>query len=164
MQTEPTQWRDPRPTRFRLAGFGGAAVLLRTCVVAGVAFDELGPVLAMDIGFLGPGAWREVLERRIDPTLPARLSRFLFAAAEDFHPERSVAPLQDEVAGLVLTVESSADDRVCLDWSLAEDLDAEVRDFDGLNFETTRAALVAASHEALLLAGAGWTDREGVEF
>jgi hypothetical protein len=164
MRLPPTPWSEYETAQFRLAGFGGAAVFLRTCVVPGIAAGTDRPVLAMDIGFLSPEARRHVLARRIDHDLPRRLSRFLFAAAEEYHPEQAVAAVRDEVAGLVITVESSADDRVCLGWSLVEDLDAEVPEFDGLNFETSRAALVSASQMALLLDDAGPHYPAGVDF
>ena len=120
--------------------------------------------MTMDIGFLSPDSRRHVLARPVDPSLPERLSQFLFSAAEHYHPEQAVKALQDETAGLVVTVESSSDDRVCLNWSVVEDLDADVREFEGLNFETSRAALVSASQEALLLSHAGPTYPEGVDF
>jgi hypothetical protein len=164
MRLPPTPWSEYETAQFRLAGFGGAAVFLRTSVVPGALFGTEAPLLTMDIGFLSPQSRRHMLARPVDPSLPERLSRFLFAAAEEYHPEQSVAALEDEIAGLVVTVESSADDRVCLDWSLVEDMDAEMREFDGLNFETSRAALVTASQEAVLLGEAGPHLPEGVQF
>ena len=163
MRLAPTPWNEYEIAQFRLAGFGGAAVFLRTCVVPGVMVGAPDPVLAMDIGFLSPDARRHVLARPIDPTLPERLARFFFAVAEDYHPELSVDSLQDDVAGLVVSVESSGDDRVCLNWSLVEDLEADIREFEGLNFETSRAALVTASQAAQLLAAAGPHYPEGAQ-
>jgi hypothetical protein len=120
--------------------------------------------MAMDFGFLSPQTRRHILARPVNGDLPAQLAEFLFAVAAAEYPEQSVPALQDEVAGLVVSVESSADDRVCLDWSLAEDLEAEVREFDGLNFETSRAALVSASQEAALLADGAVHYPPGVDY
>jgi hypothetical protein len=120
--------------------------------------------MAVDIGFLSPETRRHVLARLVNGDLPARLSEFLISAAAEEHPELSVPALQDDLAGLVITVESSTDSRVCLNWSLVEDLEAEVRDFDGLNFETSRAALVSASQEAALLADGGLHYEPGVDY
>lgn len=164
MRLPPTPWSEYQTAQFRLAGFGGAAVFLRTGVVSGAIYGADRPLMTMDIGFISPQSRSHTLARPVDPTLPERLSQFLFAAAEEYHPEQSVAVLQDDVAGLVVSVESSTDDRVCLDWSLVEDLDSDVREFDGLNFETSRAALVSASQEALLLGEAGPHYPEGVFF
>ena len=164
MRLAPTPWNEYETAQFRLAGFGGAAVYMRTCVLPGLMVDAPDPVLAMDIGFLSPDARHHVLARPIDPTLPERLARFFFAVAEDYHPELSVDSLQDDVAGLVVSVESSDDDRVCLNWSLVEDLEADVREFEGLNFETSRAALVTASQRALDLTAPGWHPYEGVDY
>lgn len=164
MRVAPTPWNEYETAQFRLAGFGGAAVFLRTCVVPGIRAGAPEPVVTMDIGFLSPDVRHHVLARPIDPTLPERLARFFFAVAEEYHPELSVASLQDDVAGLVVSVESSDDSRVCLDWSLVEDLEAEVPEFEGLNFETSRAALVTASQRALDLTAPGWQPYEGVDF
>ncbi len=82
-----------------------------------------------------------------------RLSRFLFAAAADFHPEVSVATLQDEALGLTLAVVSSTDDRVGLELSIVTDPDADVAEFDGLNFETSRATLAACAQSIRALDG-----------
>lgn len=163
MRLAPTPWNEYETAQFRLAGFGGAAVFLRTCVIPGVMANASEPVLAMDIGFLSPEARNHFLARPIDPTLPERLAQLFFAAADAYHPELSVGALQDERAGLVVSVESSDESRVCLNWSLVEDLQADVREFEGLNFETSRAALVTASQAALLLVAAGPHYPEGVQ-
>lgn len=164
MRVAPTPWNEYETAQFRLAGFGGAAVFLRTVVVPGITVGAREPVLAMDIGFLSPEVRHHVLARPVDPTLPERLSRFFFAVADEYHPELSVAPLQDDLAGLVVSVESSDDSRVCLNWSLVDDLDADVREFEGLNFETSRTALVMASQRALDLTSPGWQPYEGVDY
>ncbi|MDQ1250340.1 MAG: hypothetical protein QG597_4719 [Actinomycetota bacterium] len=164
MRAAPTAWSEYQEARFRLAGFGGAAVYLRTCLVPGVRAGAEAPAMAVDIGFLSPETRRHVLARLVNGDLPARLSEFLISAAAEEHPELSVPALQDDLAGLVITVESSTDSRVCLNWSLVEDLEAEVRDFDGLNFETSRAALVSASQEAALLADGGLHYEPGVDY
>jgi hypothetical protein len=120
--------------------------------------------MAMDIGFLSPQTRRQVLARPVDGDLPTRLAEFLFGVAAAEHPEQSVPALQDHVAGLVVTVESSTDGRVCLDWRLVEDLEAETPEFDRLNFETSRAALVSASQEAALLSDGSVHYLPGVDY
>lgn len=164
MRVAPTAWSEYQEAQFRLAGFGGAAVFLRTCLVPAVTAGTDAPTMAMDVGFLSPQTRRHVLARPVSGDLPARLAAFLFAVAAAEHPEQSVPALQDDMAGLVVTVESSADDRVCLDWSLVEDLESAVREFDGLNFETSRAALVSASQEAALLADGAVHYAPGVDY
>lgn len=164
MRLAPTAWSEYQEVQFRLAGFGGVAVFLRTCLVPAVWAGGESPTMAMDIGFLSPQTRRHVLARPVDGDLPARLAEFLFEVAAAEHPEHSVPALQDHVAGLVVTVESSTESRVCLDWSLVEDLEAEAREFDGLNVETSRAALVSASQEAALLSDGSVHYLPGVDY
>lgn len=164
MRLPPTAWNEYETAQFRLAGFGGAAIFIRSGVVPGALVGAQQPVMVMDIGFLSPASRQHVLARPVDPDLPERLSRFLYAAAVEFHPEQSLSPLQDHAAGLLVTIDSSDGERVALDWQLVENLDADVREFEGLNFETSRAALVTASQEALLLSvgAAQWPGRMDV--
>ena len=164
MRLPPTPWSDYETVQFRLAGFGGAAVFLRTSVIPGILADSPSPVLTMHFSFLSPFDLIQVFDRPVEGDFHERLSGFLYSAAEDFHPEKSVPALQSELAGLVVSVESSTDDKVCLNWQLVEDLSASVREFIGLNFETTRAALVSASQEALLLRNANPEDDMGVDY
>lgn len=164
MRLAPTAWSEYQEAQFRLAGFGGAAIFLRTCLVPAVTAGTDAPTMAMDFGFLSPQTRRHILARPVNGDLPARLAEFLFAVAAAEHPERSVSALQDDVAGLRVSVESSTDDRVCLDWTLVEDLESEVREFDGLNFETTRAALVSASQEAAQLSDGAVHYSPGVDY
>lgn len=164
MRLPPTPWSEYETVQFRLAGFGGAAVFLRTSVAPGVLVDLPHAVLVMDFSFLSPSDRFQVLNRPVGGDLDERLSGFLFSAAEDFHPEKSVSALQDELSGLVVTVEYSTDDRVCLDWKIIQDPSGTVREFFELNFETTRAALISASHEALLLRNANPDDFMEVDY
>lgn len=141
--------------RFRLPGFGGAALFLRVQVVPAGTFGTDAPQAVFDVGFLSPDAHREYLRRPCEDGFVDRLSEFLFRAADEFHPENDVPAIQDPAMGLVVTVESSDDAKVCLDVQLVVDPDAEVLEVDGVNFETSRAVLVSAAQQVRRLTRVG---------
>lgn len=157
MRVASSPWQHHRPAEFRLSGFGGAAVFLRTCALPGSVLGEADPLIAVDIELVSPESRWAALARPMIPTLADGLSQFLLSAAQEFYPEESVPAFQDQLAGVLVSVESSAPDRVCLEWTVVKDMAADVLDFETLNFETSRAALVTASHEVRFL-----TDFEAV--
>jgi hypothetical protein len=133
------------PVGFRLAGFGGAAVTLRVAFVPARTFATNFPTRAFDIGFVSPEVRTEYRARPAGQDFLERLAAFCFRAASDLHPEQSLDTLQEDLMGLTVAVVASTDERVELEFSLVEDPGAEVREYDGIGFETSRAAMVTAS-------------------
>lgn len=137
--------RTGDPVSFRLAGFGGAAMTLRLAFVPARTFATNFPTRAVDIGFVSPEVRTEYRARPAGSDFLDRLAVFCFRAASDLHPEQSLEALQEDLMGLTVAVVGSTDERVVLEFSLVEDADAEVREYDGIGFETSRAAMVTAS-------------------
>ena len=131
------------PGLFRLAGYGGAALFLRSGVVSGG-----GPHLAVDVGLLTPDDYGMFLRRPMSPGLSGELARFFFSCASEMNPELSVASVEDPLSGLELRVLSSTDSEV--------ELEVQVRgeDADGINFLTSRVALTRAADEVRVLEAA----------
>lgn len=71
-----------------------------------------------------------------------RLATLFFDCANELAPELVVAPFEDEGSGLQVSVLSSSDSQVELQVELAD---------EGLNFETSRVALVQAASEMRVL-------------
>ena len=169
LSSAPPAWQEHAPALFRLPGFGGAAVLIRSAVVRAVDPVTGSPaaqaVLGFDVGLLSPLSHFEYRARPAAPLFADRLSAFLLGAAGDVEPEASVAPLIDDAMGLRIRVVSSDDEKVGLlvavdrrdgDPDIGSDSDAVEPHSDdsgseGLNFETSRAALVKAAHDARFL-------------
>ncbi len=173
LSSVPLLWQEQAPACFRLPGFGGAAVLIRSAVVRAVDPVTGSPaaqaVLGFDVGLLSPLSHCEYRARPAAPFFADRLSAFLLGAAGDVQPESSVEPLVDDAMGLRMWVVSSDDEKVGLlvavdrrdgDPDIGPDSDAAGTDGDGsgsegLDFETSRAALVKAAHDARSLDHAG---------
>lgn len=169
LSSVPPAWQEHAPALFRLPGFGGAAVLIRSAVVRAVDPVTGSPaaqaVLGFDVGLLSPLSHCEYRARPAAPFFADRLSAFLLGAAGDVQPEASVAPLVDDAMGLRIRVVSSDDEKVGLlvavdrrdgDPDIGPDSDAAGTDGDdsgseGLDFESSRAALVKAAHDARFL-------------
>lgn len=148
----PLPWDEYAAGMFRLPGFGGAAVFLRSTLVPAVdAGDDPVARLSVDVGLLSPASFAQYQGRAVMPGLPARLSAFFLSAAADEQPESSVAPLVDEVLGLRVEVASSDEYRVGLLVSLVKDLDEPDAEPDGLDFETSRAVLAQAARDVRFL-------------
>lgn len=134
---------------FRLAGFGGALVLLRSGVTpAG---------LSLDIGFLSPDEYVWFLRRPVTEGFSDQLATMFFDCANEAQPERVVPPLRDGRSGLLVQVLSSDDSRVEMQFQVL-DGSADEDEADGLNFETSRVALVQAATEARVLEDVGRRD------
>lgn len=144
-------WGELEVPVLRLAGFGGAAVYLRSLIIPGDV-DGGAARLGLDIGIMGPEFRMFFLARPAEVTFPSRLGRFLFDLANETHPELSVPALQEESAGLVLSAVGSTDAIVTLEVTITETLDGDPQDVQSLHFETSRAALVGASQEEARLA------------
>ena len=126
---------------FRLPGYGGAAVFLRSHAVPATVFESDVPTLVFDVGLLSPDRFNQYLSRHTDDGFVERLAAFFFHAAADFHPEKSLPAFTDERLGLMISVCSSTDREVELDFSLAEDPESEDTERDEMTFETSRVVL-----------------------
>jgi hypothetical protein len=151
----PSPWNEYASTTFRLAGFGGAGLYLRSTVrpasnrevtVAG-SLAELG----IGVGLLSPESYFDYAPRPASADLPARLSAFFLSTASDFEPEQSVEALVDEVMGLRIEITSSDAQTVGLLVSLVADLDEPSAEPVALDFETSRTALAQAGHDVRYL-------------
>ena len=156
----PRAWDMHEAARFRLPGFGGAAVFLRSQIQPAGACGADEPQLAFDVMLLSPDMHTWYLSRLAEPGFVGRIAEFFFAAANDYHPELSVAALEDEAMGLSFSVVSSTDSRVGLEITLVEDLEASVAEYDGLNFETSRATLAACAHAVRTVDGSWPNDAD----
>lgn len=133
---------------FRLPGFGGAGLFLRSGVSTSLGLaGQTYPELVFDVCLCDPQRRVNYLARPGEAGFVLRWSAFLMHAASDFHPEVSLAAFQDKAMGLSVDVESSTDTSVFLLVRVVEDLSSDVAEFDGLGFETTRAALASAAVE-----------------
>lgn len=126
-----------------MAGFGGAALFLRSGVVNGG-----GPHLMVDVGLLTPDSYVWFLRRPMAPGLSGELARFFFACASEMNPELTVSSVQDLLSGLEIHVLSSTDGEV--------EVEVQMRgeDADGINFLTSRVALTRAADEVRVLEAA----------
>jgi hypothetical protein len=149
--------RGPEQARFRLAGFGGAALGLRSVVVPDDA-QSAGARLSLDVELLSPIKSDHYFARPVSDGLIDRLSALFLAAASDWHPELSVPSVSDACMGLELSVTHSDEVRVNIVLRIIEDLEADVRDFGGLDFETSRAALAQAARDVRVLDRGGHDD------
>lgn len=138
-----------QPNLFRLPGFGGAAVFLRT----GVALDadDHAPALSVDVGLLSTVDHVQYLSRPATRGFSHQLSELFLAAAADPLPEITVPDFTDPLSGLECRVESSTDTQVSLLVQIPEDLSAEQRTYAGVDFLTSRAALAQAAIDVRVL-------------
>ena len=143
MMLPPSPMDVYQPGLFRIAGFGGAALFLRSGVVNGG-----GPHLVVDVGLLTPDSYGMFLRRPMAQGLSGELARFFFACASQMNPELTVPSVQDLLSGLEIRVVSSTDGEV--------ELEVQVRgeDADGINFLTSRVALTRAADDVRVLEAA----------
>jgi len=143
----PAVWDGYARRTLRMPGYGGAAVFMRSQVIPARESRGNGTALAFDVGLLSPDRITHYLSRAAGPGFVERLSQFLFRAASDFHPEKSLPTFIDEAMGLTVSAMSSTDARVAIEVTMIEDPGAPVLDPDSIDFETSRAVLVVASHD-----------------
>lgn len=136
--------------QLRLPGYGGAAVFLRPRMVAARTLDADRAGWAYDLGLLSPDRFTWFLKLAADDDLGRRLGEYFMRAASEFHPEQSLPAFADQRMGLVIDVRTSTDLRVEVDVKI---LDGDDDVDDGINFETSRAALTAAADAARALPG-----------
>ncbi|MFC9788059.1 hypothetical protein [Rhodococcus sp. NPDC127528] len=125
-------------TEFRLPGFGGAAVFLRRTVASARMRESDAPGTAFDVGLLSPDRLVWYQQRVAEDDFVDRLGAFLLRAAADFHPEKSLDVFADRRMGLTVSVRTSTDSRVELEFEIVEEEDV-------MSFETSRVALAAAA-------------------
>lgn len=140
-------------TEFRLPGYGGAALFLRSHVVPPRTLGTDGQSLAFDIGFLSPDRFTWYLALPAGDDFVERLATFLFRAAADFHPENSLPTFSDRDMGLTISVRTSTDSQVELEVTLIEEAGAPVDESDGINFETSRVVLASSAQAVSVLVG-----------
>ncbi len=128
---------------FRIAGFGGAALFLRSGVMNGGS-----PHLVLEVGLLTPDHYAKFMRRPMAIGLSGDLAQFFFACASDMNPELSVASVHDLQSGLEIRVLSSTDGEVELEVQVHGD------DADGISFLTSRVALTRAADEVRVLEAA----------
>lgn len=145
MQPPPMPGDSYQPGMFRLPGFGGAALFLRSSVVP--ALDAggapTGVALSCDIGLLSPNGLNSYFGRIVGPGMSDRLSVFFLAAASQPHPQDTLAPLTEQALGLRFAVTDSDPGVVTV--LVSVDMDDEAAEPDGLDFETSRSALAQAA-------------------
>lgn len=146
---------------FRLPGYGGAAIFLRSHAVPAQTLDADAPILVFDVGLLSPDSYNQYLSRPADNGFVERLANFFFHAAADFHPEKSLPTLTDETLGLVISARSSTDHRVELEFSIAEDAAEPDSERDEINFETSRVVLATSAQSVGRLSGRASTHFDG---
>jgi len=139
----PRPWDGGFPGLFRLAGFGGAALYMRSQVRTAVDPSECA--MTLDISLHSPDSESRYFSRAAQAGLVDGLSAFFLKAASEWNPEASVAPMTDPILGLEISVISSTESRVGLLVTLTDEDDAG--EPDGLDFETSRTALVQSAQD-----------------
>ncbi len=112
-------------------------------------------------GCSAPDRFNQYLSRHTDDGFVERLAAFFFHAAADFHPEKSLPAFTDERLGLMISVCSSTDREVELDFSLAEDPESEDTERDEMTFETSRVVLATSAQTVSRLTGGVTTHFDG---
>lgn len=101
----------------------------------------------VDIELLTPDRLVRYLGRPLSTDTIARLAETWMQAAHDERPEQSVATVQDEEAGLAVVVNHSTSFAVTMEFLVIADLDGDVPDQDGVEFDVARSGLIDAAHE-----------------
>ena len=134
-------------SQIRIAGQGGAGLFIEPLVL-----PPIGPgdslLSGADITLLSSDRIVTYLGRQMLPGFMRRLSAFLGEAAiADGGPDVP-SPFQDPSGGVLIEVTPVDQMWVEIDIRVAADTEAEVIDYDGLNFWSTRASLLVAAQAA----------------
>lgn len=132
---------------LRLPARGGAALFLEAHWGAAGWQDLHQTGLLVDVALLDPTRYVRYQSRPCSSDTLDRLGTYLLAAASELHPEQTLADFQDAALGLLLSAVTSDDFEVELEIQVAQDLDEELLEYDGLNVQTTRAVLVSAAQQ-----------------
>lgn len=150
-------------TVFRLPGFGGAALYLMPIMAPGrIGSDEV-LVRNYDVGLLSPDRKVEYLGRTANFYFISYLANYFWEVANEIHPEKSVPDFQDFELGMGISVVSSTDFLVELQISVVKQLGNVPLEFDLLNFETSRLALIGMNRDLSKYEGEDSDDLEEEE-
>ena len=139
---------------LRIAGQGGAGLFMDALALPG---GSGGLRLGIDVSILSPDRLVTYLARAVPDDFPERLGIYLREAS--IADEGDSSAFEEPEAGLLITITPVDGMWVEMEVRIAEVLDEDVVEFDGINFETSRASLLVAAESAELL---GWTsDIEG---
>lgn len=135
----------------RVPGLGGAAVVLST-VATPEGLERGLSGMGVDVQLMTPTYSANYGRRPVEANFIERLSQFLWAAASDVQPAVTVEPFSDDEARLSLRVLDSTDFLITLEVEIVAGDKDDTEDVDGLNFETSRAALITAAEDVSALA------------
>ena len=134
-------------SQIRIAGQGGAGLFIEPLVLP-PSGPEDALVAGADITLLSPDRIVTYLAREMLPGFVRRLAAFLGeAAVADGGPDVP-SPFQDPLGGVLIDVTPVDGMWVEIEVRLVADTQADVVDYDGLNFESTRASLLVAAQAA----------------
>ena len=133
-------------THVRVASPDGAAITFAAVPVPAMPGAGGGVDVALDVELTTPNRVVRYFARHPAPAFTPALAEAWLECAAALNPELDVATVSDESAGLSMMVLESTDRDVTLEFSVVEDLDAQVREYDGIAFTVARSALVAAAH------------------
>lgn len=139
-------WDCGPPPALRIPGIGGAALFVSVAPSPAAMEAGLG-VMGVDIRVMTPKYAAVYRRRPVETGFSADLARFLWVAASELTPER-LDPFEDQQAGLSIRVIASTNFTVTLEVEVIAHENEDGDEIDGLNFETSRAALITASQEA----------------
>jgi hypothetical protein len=132
---------------IRIAGQGGAGLFVEPLILP-PSEPEGSLQSGIDITLLSPDRMVTYLARRVLPGFSRRLADFLSdAAVADGGPD-TPTPFQDPIGGILIEVIPVDEMWVEIDVRLVADLEADVADYDGVNFESTRASLLIGAQAA----------------
>lgn len=131
----------------RIAGQGGAGLFIEPIRLP--ASEPGGPLQSgVDIALLSPDRCVTYLARQVLPGFMDRLADFLRVAATAEEGSEALGPLEDHLGGLRIDIAPLDGMWVLIEISIAENPDDDLVEFDGLNFETSRASLLMAAQAA----------------
>ena len=134
---------------LRITGQGGAALFMDACVLPG---GSGGLRLGLDVSILSPDRLVTYLARAVPDDFGERLGTHLRAAS--VADEGDSSAFEESEAGLLITITPVDGMWVEMEVRIAEVLNDDVVEFDGINFETSRASLLVAAESAEQLS---WT-------
>lgn len=134
-------------SQVRIAGQGGAGLFIEPLVLPPSGPDD-ALVSGADITLLSPDRIVTYLARQVLPGFARRLATFLSEAAVAEGGPDVPSAFQDPLGGVLIDVTPVDGMWVEIEVRLVADTQADVVDYDGLNFESTRASLLVAAQAA----------------
>ena len=134
---------------LRIAGQGDAGLFMGALALPG---GSGGLRLGIDVSILSPDRLVSYLARAVPDDFPERLGAYLREAsvADEGDPNS----FEEPEAGLLITITPVDGMWVEMEVRISEVLDEDVVEFDGINFETSRASLLVAAESVEQLS---WT-------